>query len=78
MDSFTDSPDEEAPRMSNGNGKPLSTTENNIRKQESLLLNIWTQQVFFLVAGCSAFLMIVALVSASGAPSDPRCTLPWC
>jgi len=46
------------------------------------LLNVWTQQAFFLLAGGVTLILLVGLLSVSGqtgtAPSDPRCTLPWC
>lgn len=79
MDSFVDSMDSTAaPRPT----KPLSEKDQAIRKQESALLNVWTQQAFFLLAGGVTLILLVGLLSVSGqtgtAPSDPRCTLPWC
>ena len=59
--------------------QPLSDQEERLRAQESTLLNVWTQQGFFLLGGCVALLlMLVFVVGAGGPPSDPRCTLPWC
>jgi hypothetical protein len=57
----------------------LSQQERQIREQESRLVNVWTQQAFFLAGGCAILvLLIVIVVGAGPPPSDPRCTLPWC
>lgn len=80
MDSYVDSMD--SPAAPRRTGKPLSEKDEAIRKQESTFLNIWTQQAFFLLAGAFTLVLLVALLSVSGqtgtAPTDPRCTLPWC
>lgn len=72
-DSYTDSPSERPPPRQN-----LSTAQDKVRKQESLLLNLVSNQLFFLVAGGMVFLLLLGVLSVSGTPSDPRCTLPWC
>jgi hypothetical protein len=56
----------------------LTEQEKQIRRQESTLLNVWTQQGFFLLCGCTVLLLLVLFVSAGAPPKDPRCMLPWC
>ncbi|GBF95694.1 hypothetical protein Rsub_08676 [Raphidocelis subcapitata] len=50
-----------------------------IRRQESVLLNLWTQPAF---QGGMAFVAVVVLIAfaatAGPPPMDDRCTLPWC
>lgn len=72
-DSYTDSPTERPQARQN-----LSTAQNKVRKQESLLLNIVSNQIVFFVAGGMVFVLLLGMLSVSGTPSDPRCTLPWC
>lgn len=61
VDSFTDSNSEKpaAPRN-------LSTSQKNIRKQESLLVNIFSNQLFFLIAGGVVFALLLGILSVAG------------
>ena len=75
VDSNPSSSSSSAPRSF----KPLSQREQEIRKSESVLLNVWTTQGFFLLCGCTVLGILVLMVSSAGQSiSDPRCTLPWC
>jgi hypothetical protein len=68
-DNFTDKP--------SSPGQNLPRSQQNLRKQESLLLNIVSNQLFFLVAGSMVFVLLLGILG-SAAPRDPRCSLPWC
>jgi hypothetical protein len=57
----------------------MSNREKSIRTQEQKLLNVWVQENFFIVAGISVVVTLIAFVFLMGAPpEDSRCTLPWC
>ena len=57
-------------------GQPAA---DNVRRQERLLLDVWTRPQSLLVAASGTLvLLLVLLVASGGPPSDPRCTLPWC
>eukprot|EP01023_Acetabularia_acetabulum_P011500 TRINITY_DN1530_c0_g1_i1.p2 TRINITY_DN1530_c0_g1~~TRINITY_DN1530_c0_g1_i1.p2 ORF type:complete len:154 (+),score=11.25 TRINITY_DN1530_c0_g1_i1:120-581(+) len=50
-----------------------------IKKQEMLALDIWSKESFFGIAGISVIVVLLCFILVSGgAPSDSRCTLPWC
>ena len=51
----------------------------DIRRQERIGLDIWTNESFYLVGIVAVVVLFAAvLLSAGGPPADPRCTLPWC
>jgi hypothetical protein len=81
MDSIVDkNPGESSGGIPRSSGtRPLGKSERQIRQQESALLNVWTQQWFFLLCGCGVFVLLAVFVAGVGPPpTDPRCTLPWC
>ena len=50
-----------------------------IRKQERLLLDVWSAPWFpALGAGLAVALLLVFVFGVGPPPADPRCTLPWC
>ncbi len=52
---------------------------NEIRRQEAVLLNLWTTPAFQGGMAAVALVVLVAFVAAAGPPPvDDRCTLPWC
>ena len=53
--------------------------KDEIRRQESLLLNLWTTPAFQGGMAAVALVVLIAFVAAAGPPPvDDRCTLPWC
>ncbi len=69
-------------RFSNGTaggGWNAGPTQNQIKKQERTLLDIWTKESFSQLSIVVVILLFIALVVAGGdMPHDDRCTLPWC
>lgn len=54
-------------------------TADDIRRQESTLLDAWTTETFSQISIIGIVLLFVAVVIAAGPPpTDARCTLPWC
>eukprot|EP01024_Parvocaulis_polyphysoides_P070727 TRINITY_DN8740_c0_g1_i1.p2 TRINITY_DN8740_c0_g1~~TRINITY_DN8740_c0_g1_i1.p2 ORF type:complete len:152 (-),score=10.07 TRINITY_DN8740_c0_g1_i1:231-656(-) len=50
-----------------------------IKKQEMFALDIWSKESFFGIAGISVLVILLCFILLSGgAPTDSRCTLPWC
>lgn len=52
--------------------------QNDITRIEQGLLNIWTQNSFFLVGAAITIFFLGLLLFAGPPPTDSRCTLPWC
>jgi hypothetical protein len=53
--------------------------QNEIKKQERTLLDIWTKESFSQLSIVAVILLLIALVVVGGdIPKDDRCTLPWC
>ena len=79
MDDLVDrSPDTGASAPRATSQRPLSPRERQLREQESRLVNVWTQQTFFLACGCVVLLLLLLIIGFGAPSSDPRCTLPWC
>lgn len=72
----------QAPRRvggSAGGGWNDGQAASQMRRQESQLLNAWTNGVGMQLAAAGTMVLVIALlVSAGGPPADARCTLPWC
>ncbi|KAI8472177.1 MAG: hypothetical protein J3K34DRAFT_467582 [Monoraphidium minutum] len=51
----------------------------DIRRQESVLLNLWSSSAFQGGMALFAVVVLVAVATTAGPmPMDDRCTLPWC
>jgi hypothetical protein len=58
---------------------PQNQVQNDIRRQESLLLNLWSSEAFQGGMTALAVVVLIAVIVSSGPPPvDERCTLPWC
>ncbi|KIZ01288.1 hypothetical protein MNEG_6673 [Monoraphidium neglectum] len=61
------------------NARAQPRVQATIRREESLLLNLWTNAAF---QGGMAFVAVVVFAAfiwtAGPPPIDDRCTLPWC
>jgi hypothetical protein len=65
-------------RTSSG-GWNAGPSQNQIKRQESTLLDIWTKESFSQLSIVAIVLLFIALAVAGGEmPHDDRCTLPWC
>lgn len=59
--------------------RKVSSPLDAIRKEESRVLGAWSSTRFTQVGLASVVLLLLLVVVAAGdAPSDSRCTLPWC
>jgi hypothetical protein len=53
--------------------------QQQIRRQEAALLNVWSSQAFQSAGTVAAIVLFVSMIVVAGPPpSDGRCTLPWC
>lgn len=53
--------------------------QDEIRKNERLLLDIWSNQYFFAGAVIFTLYLLYVFTDVVGPPPDDgRCTLPWC
>uniref|UniRef100_A0A7R9VHK0 Uncharacterized protein n=1 Tax=Chlamydomonas euryale TaxID=1486919 RepID=A0A7R9VHK0_9CHLO len=60
-------------------GPRLNARQQQLRRDEKLLLDLWTNERVQQIGGFLSFVVIAAiLVSLGPPPSDSRCTLPWC
>jgi hypothetical protein len=69
------------PRRSFSRPRPAwnaGSRQADIRAQERGLLDLWTNENFFLFGIVGVVLLFAAIVGVVPPPSDPRCTLPWC
>lgn len=64
---------EPPPRFNRRTTSPLDA----IRKEEDRVLGVWSSTAFSQI-GVALLVVLLLVVLADGAPSDARCTLPWC
>lgn len=62
------------PRQAQWNGQQRE----DIRRIERGVLDGWIGEPFFLWGAVGVVLLFVAMLLVGGAPTDSRCTLPWC
>lgn len=59
--------------------RKVSSPLDAIRKEEDMVLGAWSSTAFTQVGiALVAVLLILMVVVSGGAPTDSRCTLPWC
>jgi hypothetical protein len=70
-------PRSEPPRMAPRPDQSNSPEQNRLRRDERILLDIWTTENFYLLAAILSLVLLITLLWGIGPlPSDSRCTLP--